>query len=477
MTKKLISWLSLLIVFFTLLWSCRQEDLSMKEENNRQLVLSSKILHYQDLEKRKAVFGELIKLTKDNGSSKTTRTYTDQENGFSVDLEDCMYLEDPKGQKSYTFTIVRDKPEESNPDILENFVLVDKGNNIFESYLFRYEKDVQLNYFKSNEELKRNLTQKVKIFGLGEQKNILATSKIALCVGVMATYVEQPGTSCISGLHTYGDGAACDYWGTVDMALPSYGGHFVYTFDANDCYGGGGAGSAGSGSGTTGPYHGGGSGTGTIQDNPCTKIKAKFSNVKFKEKVQAIDKPDVFDYDHEMGFAVAYPVNTTITETQYQSMENSLGTHNVVLPNGNQYFGYIHSHNNESNGGSPVKIFSYADLITFLTSCVRNADEHGSIGDAYCMVITSEGNYILQYTGIGDYSVGPNQVKNWEKWYKREYQKLADEDELTQINVEKTFARFLAESIKINGLDIYHVEKETGKASKLNINGTKTSCP
>jgi hypothetical protein len=93
------------------------------------------------------------------------------------------------------------------------------------------------------------------------------------------------------------------------------------------------------------------------------------------------------------------------------------------------------------------------------------------------MVITSEGNYILKYTGIGDYSIGPNQVKNWEDWYKREYQKLADDDELTQINVEKTFARFLAESVKINGLEIYQVEKGTGKASKINTNGIKIPCP
>lgn len=215
----------------------------------------------------------------------------------------------------------------------------------------------------------------------------------------------------------------------------------------------------------------------TDPPNPCQKIRAKFTEVRFKQKVTAIDKPEVFNYDHEMGFASAYPVNTTATGTQYQPMENSLGTHNVALPDGNQYFGYIHSHNNESSGGQPIKIFSPADVITFLTSCVRNADEHGSIGDAYCMVITSEGNYILQYTGTGDFSVGPNQINNWKKWYLDQYELLAKEDELTQINVEKTFARFLTESVKINGLEVYYVEKETGKASKLNTNGTKTPCP
>ncbi|SDH97389.1 hypothetical protein SAMN05421846_10392 [Chryseobacterium taeanense] len=214
-----------------------------------------------------------------------------------------------------------------------------------------------------------------------------------------------------------------------------------------------------------------------VNQTPCEKTENMLNNTKFKQKVTAIDKPEVFDYDHEMGFASAYPVNTTVTDIQYQPMENSLGTHSVKLPDGNQYFGYIHSHNNESNGGTPIKIFSPSDLITFLTNCVRNADEHGSIGDAYCMVITSEGNYMLQYSGTGDYSIGPNQVNNWKKWYKDKYEELVRTDELTQLNVEKTFAQFLAESVNITGLEVYHVEKSSGKASKLNTNGTKTPCP
>ncbi|MDR6157965.1 hypothetical protein QF023_001481 [Chryseobacterium sp. SLBN-27] len=211
---------------------------------------------------------------------------------------------------------------------------------------------------------------------------------------------------------------------------------------------------------------------------PCEKIKNKFTDPVFKAKVTAIDKPEVFDYDHEMGFAAGYPPPSTgVTGTQYPPMENTLGTHSVRLPDGDQYFGYIHSHNNESNGGSPIKIFSPYDVLTFLTSCVRNADEHGSIEDAYCMVITSEGNYMLQYSGTGNYGIGPNQINIWQKWYKDHYQDLADNDNLTQSNVEKTFVKFLTEIVNISGLEVYHLEKITGKASKINTDGTKTPCP
>ncbi|MCE3075635.1 hypothetical protein [Chryseobacterium gwangjuense] len=211
---------------------------------------------------------------------------------------------------------------------------------------------------------------------------------------------------------------------------------------------------------------------------PCDNIKSKFNDVKFKEKVTTIDKPAVLDYDHEMGYSAAYPVNTTIAETQYQPMENSLGTHNVVLPSGNQYFGFIHSHNNESNGGTPIKIFSPADVITFLTSCVRNAEENGNIKDAYCMVITSEGNYMLQYSGNGDFSIGPNQISNWKNWYLTEIQKLQNEDgTFDQADIEKFFANFLSQSVKITGLEVYKVEKITGNASRINTDGSKTPCP
>jgi len=218
---------------------------------------------------------------------------------------------------------------------------------------------------------------------------------------------------------------------------------------------------------------------------PCVKLRSKFTtDLKFKSKVVAIDKDEVFAYDHEMGFAAAYPpANTNITETQYQPMENSVDTHNVTLPDGDQYFGFIHSHNNLSQGGHPVKIFSPADLATFLTSCVANADAHGSIDDAYAMVITSGGNYVLQFTGASSgLGIGPNTIKFWKAWYGREVKAIQNEDgSCDQGDVEKVFLRFLKEKVQIDGVELYKVDKITGKSSKLGLNSTNvvvpTPCP
>ncbi|MCX8534713.1 hypothetical protein, partial [Chryseobacterium luquanense] len=211
--------------------------------------------------------------------------------------------------------------------------------------------------------------------------------------------------------------------------------------------------------------------------DPCWNIKTNFANARFMQKVTAIDKPEVFDYDHEMGFAAAYPpANTGVIGTQYQPMENNIDTHKVRLPDGSQYFAFIHSHNNKEGA---VKMFSPADLATFLSSCVVNANESGSIGDAYAMVITSAGNYILKYTGFSTtFGIGPNGLKFWNAWYERAMLEIQNDDKsFDQDKVEKMFLRFLKEKVKIDGVQLYKVEKTTGKATELSLDATNTVIP
>ncbi|MCY0969530.1 hypothetical protein [Chryseobacterium wangxinyae] len=211
--------------------------------------------------------------------------------------------------------------------------------------------------------------------------------------------------------------------------------------------------------------------------DPCWIIKKNFANAKFKDKVAAIDKPEVFDYDHEMGYAAGYPpANTGVIGTQYPPMENTLGSHNVTLPTGNQYFGFIHSHTNREGA---VKMFSPADLATFLTSCVVNADTNGNIGDAYAMVITSQGNYILKYTGFSTtFGIGPNGTNFWNAWYERELLEIQNEDKsFDQNKIEKVFLRFLKEKVKIDGVQLYKVDKITGKANELTLGSNNNVIP
>ncbi|WP_213277262.1 hypothetical protein [Chryseobacterium indologenes] len=195
--------------------------------------------------------------------------------------------------------------------------------------------------------------------------------------------------------------------------------------------------------------------------NPCDKMKTQNADPNFKAKVSSLDKSEIFDKSQETGFAAAYGTQP------FEQMSNT-SDGNVRLPDGNKYFGYMHSH---LNLDGVVKIFSPYDIVTFLTSCVTNAKLKGSMTDAYAMVITSQGNYILKYSGDGNFAITNGQLNNWQTWYRDEYSKLKD-SELSNSNiVEKIFTQFLEEQVKINGLEVYKSDKTTGDTSKLNYNG------
>ncbi|WP_294281837.1 hypothetical protein [uncultured Chryseobacterium sp.] len=72
------------------------------------------------------------------------------------------------------------------------------------------------------------------------------------------------------------------------------------------------------------PYPGGGGEDPQPEpEDPCEKMKAQ--NQTFKNKVAALDKDEVLNYDHEMGYAAGYPpANTGVTGTQYPPMENTI---------------------------------------------------------------------------------------------------------------------------------------------------------
>lgn len=219
---------------------------------------------------------------------------------------------------------------------------------------------------------------------------------------------------------------------------------------------------------------GGGNNTGNPQQNqnPCAKLKAQNQNQGFKEKVAALDKTEMFNKDKETGYAAAYGT------VPFEPMWNTPNG-NVRLPDGNKYFGYMHTHLNMEG---VVKIFSPYDVVTFLTSCVRNAQQSGNIADAYAIVITSQGNYTLKYSGDGSFNIGPNQIANWTNWYNQTYERLTSNQLADPAVLEKIFTQFLEEKVNISGIELYRTDKSTGNATKLKHNGSNnpvqtTPCP
>ena len=222
-------------------------------------------------------------------------------------------------------------------------------------------------------------------------------------------------------------------------------------------------------------YDRAGGGGVTQERNPCDKIKTKLTDTKFTEKVSSLNNSTTLNYDHEMGFASSYaPVGTNLG-IQYQPMDNKIGTHSVRLPEGDRFFGFMHTHNNEDG---VIKIFSPADIMTFLTSCIGNASANGNIRDAYSMVITSEGSYMLQYTGTtSNFTNLTSSLSNWNGKYREMFQDYVDNDNLTQSIVENEFLKFLKNTVNINGLQLYKVDGTTSKKLSLNTNNTTNTTP
>ncbi len=213
---------------------------------------------------------------------------------------------------------------------------------------------------------------------------------------------------------------------------------------------------------TDGMESGGGDDEGEeYEGSPCEKMKAQNQNQGFKDKVAALDTAEMFNKSTETGYSAAYGT------VPYESLANS-SNGNVMFPEGNKYFGYMHTHLNMEG---VVKIFSPYDVATFLTSCVANAKLKGNMTDAYAMVITSEGNYILKYSGDGNFAVTVGQLESWKAWYSDNFESLYIKGNLNQVNVEKLFTQFLQEVVNVTGLEIYKSDKNSGNASKLQYNG------
>ncbi|MEI3791593.1 MULTISPECIES: hypothetical protein [unclassified Chryseobacterium] len=442
MRKKIILRLLLLTAFMSLLWSCRSEDFLPQETPAGSSAQTSAKYASRSFWKEDEVYINKVQqvFLKIANPEHVRSKYGDLHWDYAMSF----------GNFNETYLLV---PITKNNKVVVLMEAVRRGDR-----LFLYEKDSKdlIEFF--------NLVIYSKVTQYGEKMNEKGDTASKTSAFVCTTKWITIGCSD-------GEPNCVPYTTHVTNCVLQGGGVPPKTFDPIGLDGGGG----GDDDGYEYPD--------PPELNPCVKIKSKFENAKFKEKIAAIDKPEVFNYDHEMGYAAGYPPpNTGITETQYQPMENGLGTHNVILPEGDQYFGFIHSHNNESNGGDPVKIFSPGDLATFLTSCVANADTHGNIADAYAMVITSEGNYILQFTGLSSgFGIGPNTIKFWNKWYDREMGKLILENEVTQSNVEKVFLRFLKEKVQIDNIELFQVEKLTGNAKRLDLdtsnNVIPTPCP
>lgn len=140
--KKTYFKLSLLMIFLSFLWSCRQELLQTEQDYNVQSQnITVQRLSREELQlQHPDVMQKVENLVSKKHSAKGI--YTDAENGFSIDTDVAVYIQDRYGNKTYTFEAVTDKKDSR---VLQNIVLKDLGDGTFSVWMANYDQELLSN--------------------------------------------------------------------------------------------------------------------------------------------------------------------------------------------------------------------------------------------------------------------------------------------------------------------------------------------
>ncbi|WP_419495446.1 hypothetical protein [Chryseobacterium bernardetii] len=218
-------------------------------------------------------------------------------------------------------------------------------------------------------------------------------------------------------------------------------------------------------------------------EDPCAKTKNKISNQKFKAKFQELNTPEMFAMNHEKGYYEKLPPAGSNLASGFPVVDGAPCAHDMDLPdNEDGIAGLMHIHNDVNCDGNPsVKIPSPSDVRTFLNIFMKQSRIYtGSYTNAYSVVITSQGSYMLQYTNDTWPGSTWDKIDDWNNWYKKEYEKLTIEELANSSIIEKIFTQFLKEKVAIEGLEVYKITENS--STKLEYNGSKqpiitTPCP
>lgn len=253
-----------MIGVFSIVFSCKTELVEDENTNPTTQNAIAKQILFKELQQQAPQIAK--KVSKFSPVDISARTYTDSENDFSIDTEKSLYIEDAKGNKTYTFKMTR---AEHNEAVLENLVLKDIGNGEFEAYIATYDSYALQNYSNlSLEDVKNHITMVYVGDRLGS--DIFGKANAYTCYVTIFTGTSDvwfPPTMCSEGIHDYLHIYQC----TADVK-PTWG-HYetIMTYDSFDmCMGGGSTTGSGDGGGSTGPYgyNGSGGGISSVND-PC----------------------------------------------------------------------------------------------------------------------------------------------------------------------------------------------------------------
>ena len=207
-------------------------------------------------------------------------------------------------------------------------------------------------------------------------------------------------------------------------------------------------------------------------NTPCEKIKAQFARQKYKTKVDSINKSSFFKLNKETGFTE--DKNENLTDLPLSASTN----HGLSVTYSPSTRGYTHTHLDDKPTGTynddnqeiyeiRYRIFSTYDLNTLMGMADFNKSPE-NFGDLYGTMLSSDGTYVIKFTGsTSDIKMG----FGTEAWNKKYADYFVENDKNT---LETNFLLFMKNKMQITGISLFNV-KSNGKVfeMKLNASGTK----
>ncbi|MBP6756200.1 MAG: hypothetical protein KA210_08620, partial [Bacteroidia bacterium] len=204
--------------------------------------------------------------------------------------------------------------------------------------------------------------------------------------------------------------------------------------------------------------------------NPCDQLKTQNTNADFKSKITELATKTKLK--NETGYAQK-------TDGSYQSLTNS-GGDQLNFANDKTTIGFMHTHldpyetgeynsDGEPKINSPIKIFSPADIKSFIGLINTAYRNQSGFDNLYGTVVTSSANYTLKFEGnFSDI----NQGLVFNEAMDVQYSKNINDEGL-----ENGFLKFLKDN-GINGISLYKVNKDgTSEKKSLDANNKLTTTP
>lgn len=435
MTKKIVSWLVGMAVFFLLLYSCRTDESINESQSHPE---SNKIEAFSKFESH---------LPSVNLLGKSSSDYVSYHEPFKEVIQNFM---------------------KNNPEYAERFQR-EAGEIYFDLRSLTYGETTKGLAYPI---LKDGTVNAVLVAMVNEKRDwvtfiVLKNSSPEVTAMILKFQKFYDTSSAARGKEQMQEEQIEEVVIIVYQSIP--GPSYIYYQPYTDYGSSGGLGSGMSGGPTI--HQGGGFYNSSQNNNPCAKLKAQNNDATFKAKIDYLKTKTGESFEY--GFRVNNP-SPGQTATQYQQLSNAVGSNTIDFKFFNTTYGYMHSHFERL-----IPIFSPDDINTFIKLLINAHNNNIPQENVFMNVVNPDGT-IYQLRGdninVGNLTIYEQNIidKELNNIYINDY-KIGEPNQSAEF-YQENFLKFMKDNMNINGAKMYSIDNN-GKASQLSLNGNSLANP